>query len=343
MLKRSIYLSKNDKIRIRMKCKGVVSQSSKVVDSGGPSTKSRENRNGKDVIANKGTCPWAVQISRANENQDWLLKTVQDEHKGLQTREIKACTSRYVANLIVQQIQSNLRIPVTASHEELCKKLDIGMSFQKVSRAKRMVEHIISGDYQVQYVFLRDYILELLNTNLGTTVRIDVYPETSLSITIRTFRRIYACLGALKLGFKARFRDFLGVDGIFLKVPYHGQVLTVVGLDSNNDIYPVAYLVVWAWFLELLGEDLDLGANSNFTFIYDRQKIDLGIIPTIEKVFPNAEHRLCLRHIQEKYEETMGRKKDLRDQLWECGRPTTVNHFNRAMDELKNINEKAHA
>ncbi|XP_023736135.1 uncharacterized protein LOC111884038 [Lactuca sativa] len=35
--------------------------------------------------------------------------------------------------------------------------------------------------------------------------------------------------------------------------------------------------------------------------------------------------------------------KDLSDQLWECGRATTVNHFNRAMDELKKINEEAHA
>ncbi|KAL4578163.1 hypothetical protein LXL04_014282 [Taraxacum kok-saghyz] len=29
-----------------------------------------------------------------------------------------------------------------------------------------------------------------------------------------------------------------------MKGPYHGQILTVVGLDSNNGIYPVAYAVV---------------------------------------------------------------------------------------------------
>nr|KAJ0208421.1 hypothetical protein LSAT_V11C500238390 [Lactuca sativa] len=34
--------------------------------------------------------------------------------------------------------------------------------------------------------------------------------------------------------------------------------------------------------------------------------------------------------------------KDLSDQLRECGRATTVNHFNRAMDELSKINEEAH-
>nr|KAJ0204549.1 hypothetical protein LSAT_V11C500257090 [Lactuca sativa] len=279
---------------------GVVSNPYKVVDGGGPSTRSRAKCKGKYVISNKGTCLWAVQISRANENQDWLVKTIQDEHKCLQTRAVKACTSRYVANLIVQKIQSNPRIRVKDLHEELCKKLD----------AKIMAERIISGDYQVQYGFLRDYVLELLNTNPGTIVRIDV---------------IYVCLGALKLGFKAGLRYFLGVDGIFLKGPYPGQVLTVVGLDSKNGIYPIAYAVVktestssWTWFLELLEEDLDLGANSNFTCISDRQK---EIIQTIEK----------------------WKGKDLSDHRSECSGESTVNHFNRAMDKLKKINEEAHA
>ncbi|XP_023763305.2 uncharacterized protein LOC111911798 [Lactuca sativa] len=245
--RRSLYLAKNDKIRIRVKCKGVVSKPSKLVDGGGPSNRRREKCKGKDVIANKGTCPWAVQISRANENQDWLVKIVQDEHKCLQTRA------------------------------DLCKKLEVGVPLQKVARAKSMDERIISGEYQVQYGLLRDYVLELLSTNPGTTVQIDVYPETSLSITTRTFRRIYVCLGALKLGFKSGLRYFLGLDGTFMKGPYPGKVLTVVGLDSNNGIYPVAYAVV----------------ETEST---NRQK---GIIPAMEKVFPSAEHRFYLRHIQE--------------------------------------------
>ncbi|KAL4570509.1 hypothetical protein LXL04_026165 [Taraxacum kok-saghyz] len=102
-------------------------------------------------------------------------------------------------------------------------------------------------------------------------------------------------------------RDFLGFDGTFMKGPFPGQILTVVGLDSNNGIYPLAYAVVeaetfqsWTWFLELLGEDLTLGPRSNFTFISDRQKV------------------------------------------WKCGRATTINHFQRAMDELKEMHERVH-
>nr|KAJ0191861.1 hypothetical protein LSAT_V11C800403850 [Lactuca sativa] len=311
-IRRSLYLAKNDKIRIRIKCGGVVGQSTKTVECGGPSTR-----------------------SRPNENKDWLVKKVDDVHKFLQTRSVKACTYKYLANLIVPQIQSNPKIPIKALHEELCKKLELGMSVQKFCRAKQMAEHVISGDYQLQYGYLRDYDLELLNTNPGSIIRIDVYPEPCLSTTTRTFRRIYVSLGALKLGFKVGLRDFLGVDGTFLKGPYPGQVLTAVGIDSNNGIYLVTYAMEvvettssWTWFMELFGEGLALGANSKFTLTYDRQK---GIILAVAHVFPNAEHR------------NNGKEKELSDLVWECGRATTLNHFKYAMDELKKLNDEDHA
>nr|GEY00960.1 hypothetical protein [Tanacetum cinerariifolium] len=106
--------------------------------------------------------------------------------------------------------------------------------------------------------------------------------------------------GPLKYGFKAGKRDLLGLDGCFLSGSYPGWILAAVGVDPNNGIYPLAYAIVesknkdsWKWFLECVGDDLDLFRNSNFTFISDRQK---GIIPAIAKSFPSAEHRFCLKH-----------------------------------------------
>ncbi|GKA31363.1 mutator type transposase [Tanacetum coccineum] len=76
--------------------------------------------------------------------------------------------------------------------------------------------------------------------------------------------------------------------------PWPGQILTAVGVDANNEIYPVAYVIVeaeskasWCWFLNLLGEDLGIEVNFNYTFIYDMQK---GLIQAIASVFPSAEH-----------------------------------------------------
>nr|GEX06822.1 transposase, mutator type [Tanacetum cinerariifolium] len=85
--------------------------------------------------------------------------------------------------------------------------------------------------------------------------------------------------------------------------PWPGQILVAVGVDTNNEIYLVAYARVeaeskasWSWFLNSLGQDLGIEANFNYTFISDRQK---GLVQAIESMFPRAEHMYCVRHIHE--------------------------------------------
>ncbi|XP_023729898.2 uncharacterized protein LOC111877612 [Lactuca sativa] len=246
---------------------------------------------------------------------------------------------------IVMQIESNPTIPVNALQEDLIQKFEMNMSRMKVHRAKELAQKHVFGDLQKQYAILRDYGLELMEINSGTNVKIDCYSEPNLNYDTRTFRRIYICLGALKEGFKANLMDFIGLDGTFMKGPYPGQILTVVGVDSNNGIYPLAYALVenettnsWTWFLEQLGDDLELYDNSNFTFISDRQK---GIIPAIAKLFPQAEHRLCLRHIYENMKRQW-KDKELKDLVWACAIATTLRHFEKALEELKKFKVEAH-
>ncbi|GJS89289.1 mutator type transposase [Tanacetum coccineum] len=148
-------------------------------------------------------------------------------------------------------------------------------------RGKKMAYERVVGNYTQQYAQLRDYCMELKEMNPNTTVKIEVEPPEVPDSEERKFKRIYICLGPLKDGFRAGGRDFLGLDGCFMSGPYPSQILIAVGVDPNNGIYPLAYVVVeseskdsWKWFLDCLGDDLELFRNSNFTFISDRQKFD---------------------------------------------------------------------
>ncbi|GJY55931.1 ribonuclease H-like domain-containing protein [Tanacetum coccineum] len=183
--------------------------------------------------------------------------------------------------LIFKQVRVSLDIPVKAVQDQFQRELEVQISMSKAFRAKSKVEREIRGDHVLQYSMLRDYVVELQSTNPNTIVKIAVERNTDPSLPTRVFQRIYVCLGALKLGFRACRRDLLGLDGAFMKGPFPGQVLVAVGLDSNNEIYPLAYVLVeaeskspWCWFLQCLGNDIDLHPNSNFTFISDRQKVD---------------------------------------------------------------------
>ncbi|GJS37274.1 hypothetical protein Tco_0535656 [Tanacetum coccineum] len=143
----------------------------------------------------------------------------------------------------MSQVRVNLEILVKAVQDQLQHDLEVQIS---MSKAFREAEREIRGDYVLQYSMLRDYVVELQSTNPNTTVKIAVERNTDPSLPTRVFQRIYVCLGALKMGFRACKRDLVGLDSAFMKGPFPGQVLAAFGLDSNNGIYPLAYALVKA-------------------------------------------------------------------------------------------------
>ncbi|KAK0595038.1 hypothetical protein LWI29_002885 [Acer saccharum] len=119
------------------------------------------------------------------------------------------------------------------------------------------------------------------------------------------FQRIYICLGALKKGWKEGCRLILGLDGCFIKGFHTGQLLTTIGVNPNNQMYPVAYDLVeskckdtWCWFLELLGSNLELNNSYDIVWITDKQK---GSIDAIGDLFPNSEQRFYVKHFYNKF------------------------------------------
>ncbi|KAL4562872.1 hypothetical protein LXL04_026903 [Taraxacum kok-saghyz] len=339
--KRALYFGKNDKTRIRVKCKGVVAD----LTQSGPWKKAKLNCKKIVVPSTTSTCPWVLFISRKNVEDEWMVKTLVSDHTCAYSREIKACTAEFMGKNLIGQVERNPTIPVRALHEELQKKYEVGFSRMKAFRAKQIAQKHVFGDFQKQYALLWDYGLELKRTNVGTTFKIDVYSEPNVNSQTRMFKRVYVCLGPLKLGFKVGLRDFLGFDGCFLKGPYPGQILSAVGLDSNNGIYPLAYSIVesentasWTWFLDCLAEDLDLNASSNFTFISDRQK---GLTNAIAKIFPNAEHRSCLKHIHENMRRFWS-DTEYKNLLWDSATTTTTPHFDNAMELFRQFDVEAY-
>ena len=95
------------------------------------------------------------------------------------------------------------------------------------------------------------------------------------------FQRIHTCLDAFKRGFKSGCRPTLCLDACHLKGEYGGQLLCAIGLDGNDNMFPIAYAVVeaktresWQWFIQLLLEDL-CGAKGRlgWTIMSNRQKV----------------------------------------------------------------------
>ncbi|XP_034204500.1 uncharacterized protein LOC117618861 [Prunus dulcis] len=202
-------------------------------------------------------------------------------------------------------------------------KYHMNVSKHQIYRAKNLSKVIIEGSYVEQYARLWDYAEELKKANKGSTVII----KNKMKGNKPVFERIYVCLEDCKRGFLAGCRPLIGIDGCHLKGPYTGQVLTAVGVDGNNGLYPVAYAVVemeskisWIWFLQLLIEDLQIENGKAWVFMSDKQK---GLIPAIETLLPTAEHRMCVRHLYSNFR-TEHAGLALKNILWAVTRATTI-------------------
>ena len=74
-----------------------------------------------------------------------------------------------------------------------------------------------------------------------------------------------------------------------------------LGLMFDNSMFPIAYAAVkpectttWSWFLEFLGEDLEIANSQTITWITDKRK---WLVDAVNDVFPNSKHRFCVRHL----------------------------------------------
>ncbi|XP_022848165.1 uncharacterized protein LOC111370605 [Olea europaea var. sylvestris] len=160
------------------------------------------------------------------------------------------------------------------------------------------------------------------------------------------FRGIYVCFNCSKIGFRDGCRKVVGVDGCHLRGSFGGVMLTAVGIDANDCIYPIAYAVVekentasWRWFLTYLSEDISIGDGRGWTLMTDRQK---GLQNVTDELFPAAEHRFCVRHMYTNFFNAGFKSKILKNYLWRAAKSTTVADYQHWMQQIRQLSEEAH-
>ncbi|XP_076918785.1 uncharacterized protein LOC143579330 [Bidens hawaiensis] len=199
--------------------------------------------------------------------------------------------------------------------------------------AKDEVLDDFEGGLKEHYARRSDYQAEILETN----------PESTVNMTVETmpnggiyFSGYYICFKAVKDGWINGCRKIICLDGCFLK--NHGQLLSAVGRDTNNHIFPLAWAVVsvenkenWKWFLNLLWDDIEMECGLGLTLISDQHK---GIIEAVKDVFPCAEHRQCTRHIYANFIKKF-RGLQSKNLFWAVAKSTSKQWFEMHMEELK--------
>lgn len=159
------------------------------------------------------------------------------------------------------------------------------------------------------------------------------------------FNQLYMSLFACKKGFMAACRPIICVDGCHIKTKYGGQLLTIVGLDPNDCIFPIAMAYVevedtntWVWFLSTLKQDLGLTNTTPWVIMSDRQK---GLINVVHAEFPDSQHRFCVRHLYQNFNKQW-KGETLKNKLWAIARSYNMVEWRKNMDDMKELNMDAY-
>ncbi|KAK8671545.1 hypothetical protein V6N13_038139 [Hibiscus sabdariffa] len=119
-------------------------------------------------------------------------------------------------------------------------------------KARKWALEKIWGSVVLEFNRLFDYVFALRSVDPNGTFELMV--ERPTEVEKPKFKRLYVCFSALKEGFKRFCRLVISLDGCYLKGSFKGEILSVVGRDGNNQIFPIAWALVevenkdtWTW------------------------------------------------------------------------------------------------
>ncbi|KAK8499610.1 hypothetical protein V6N11_025505 [Hibiscus sabdariffa] len=239
--------TKNDPDRTRAKCKGI-------------------------------GCPYMIYASLGKKDGVFRVRTYVSKHSYSVTFKNRRANYRFVGKHFLSKLKILPNLKLKDMMRLAKDELKVELNKNLCQRARVWANQKIRGRLEDEFNKLFDYVHTLREADPNGTF--DLFVQRPTLSANRIFKRLYICFGGLKEGFKKYCRPVLYLDGCYLKGDFKGEILAVVGRDGNNQIFPVAWAVVevenretWAWFLEHIQIDLEIGDGDRFTILSDMQKV----------------------------------------------------------------------
>ncbi|KAH0709178.1 hypothetical protein KY284_010605 [Solanum tuberosum] len=164
-------------------------------------------------------CKWLIYASNTNEDEPFMIKTISPDHSCGNKRENRTIDSGFLAKKYAHEFKINPSWGVKEFQTHVMRKHSCTLNRHQSYRVKKKALDLITGTKEEQFDMLWDYCAELRRSNPGTT--------------------------SCKQGFLARCQPIIVVDGCHLKgYQKGGQLLTTIGIDANNNMYPIAFAIV---------------------------------------------------------------------------------------------------
>nr|GMD42540.1 uncharacterized protein LOC109168401 [Ipomoea batatas] len=213
--------------------------------------KKNEARRVRVVRRHNNICKWSIFGSKSNPNCPFTIKTYNHVHSCGNQDENKVVTSGFLAKFFKDEFIVNTDWGRGPFQEHVKAKFNCQLTRNQAYLAKKKDLKQIDGQDLEQFKLLNDYCEELMRSNPGTTVKMKLDSEFIIKGRPR-FVKLYICFGACKEGFIRGYRPIIGLDECHLKGSQKGgQLLSAIGLDGDNSIFPVAFAIVEGHVLKM--------------------------------------------------------------------------------------------
>jgi MULE transposase domain/MuDR family transposase len=283
-------------------------------------------------------CPWRLHASQIEKSSIFRIKTYHHEHtcRGINGTGHRQATQSFVAHHISEKLKEQPSLRPCDIVRDIQRDFHVNITYSKAYRAKEVEAEQIHGTHEEAYQQLRKYCEDIERTNPNSTAMLDVTLENK-------FKRIFICYGASAVGFP-HCMPILGLDGTHLKHKYKGILLAATAVDGMGQLFPYAYAIVdvenndnWLWCLQLLQPIVAKHApqflqTGSLVLLSDRQK---GFLQGVQSAFPDCPHSYCLAHLERNMHKKF-KNTELKALLWQAARATTVEAFDKALEDMKN-------
>jgi hypothetical protein len=162
-------------------------------------------------------CPWHLHATSIPETDTWHIRTSTQTHTchGIIHDGHANVDEEFISTEILPKVRSDSSIKPKAIQDLFKDEYGVKISYQKAYRARERARQIIDGSHEEAYSLLPKYCQEVQRSNPGSTVQLDVDPNTN------RFKRVFISFAASAMGF-AYCRPLLGLDGTHLTHTYQG-------------------------------------------------------------------------------------------------------------------------
>ncbi|CAI9284491.1 unnamed protein product [Lactuca saligna] len=257
----------------------------------------------------KAACPFRLWATWMSSEKLFQIKSLHNEHNCARTFKFgSVVTYSWIGKHFVNDILENPKMSCREMRDKVREIFNVKVSVGQCRNAKKFALNEIEGSLNTHYEKLWSYGAEILRANPGSTVKIgtDTMPDSTIY-----FSRMYVCIKGVKDGWIEGCRRVIGVDGCFLKGICRGELLSAVGRDTNNHIYPIAWAVI------------------------------AGLIEDVKERVPDAKHRQCARHVYANFKKKF-KGAAYRKLFWRAAKATTVQRFEGIMKEIRVIDIQAY-